>query len=154
MGHFFCSQVFFQLSRGSIVSFKVIRKKGKMSIIRAITSLLIVSGCQGFSSSGSFSSSHRFGGSSGFGNRNFGSSSYSGGRNSFSRNGGGFHRSVGGGSNSLAQVLSTRPSNADSTVDVAKEPLVPNKLAVAPPQTAKVALSNCHQTSDSFVRYT
>jgi len=123
------------------VSFKVIRKKGKMSIIRAITSLLIVSGCQGFSSSGSFSSSHRFGGSSGsngFGNRNFGSSSYSGGRNSFSRNGGGFHRSFGGGSNSLAQVLSTRPSNADSTVDVAKEPLVPNKLAVAPPQTAKI----------------
>ena len=32
-----------------------------------------------------------------------------------------------------------RPSNADSTVDVAKESLVPNKLAKAPPQTAKVA---------------
>ena len=43
-----------------------------------------------------------------------------------------------------------RPSNADSTVDVAKEPLVPNKLAVAPPQTAKVA-SNCPNASVSVI---
>jgi len=112
--------------------------------------------CQGFSRS-SDRSSHRFGGSgrgfgsSGFGSRGsngfgsrsssfikMGSSSYSGGRNNFQRGGGSFLRSYRGGSDSLAQVLSTRPSNADSTVDVAKESLVPNKLAVAPPQTAKI----------------
>ena len=32
-----------------------------------------------------------------------------------------------------------RPSNADPSVNVAKESLVPNKLATAPPQTAKVS---------------
>ena len=32
----------------------------------------------------------------------------------------------------------SRPSNADPSVEVAKESLVPNKLPVAPPQTAKV----------------
>ena len=46
----------------------------------------------------------------------------------------------------LSMKKKRRPSNADSTVDVAKEPLVPNKLAVAPPQTAKVA-SNCPNAS-------
>ena len=44
----------------------------------------------------------------------------------------------------LSMKKKRRPSNADSTVDVAKEPLVPNKLAVAPPQTAKV-VSYCPQ---------
>ena len=33
----------------------------------------------------------------------------------------------------------SRPSNADPSVNVAKESLVPNKLATAPPQTAKVS---------------
>lgn len=110
-----------------------------MSLTQLITSVLLLSSCQGFrsSNSGSFRGSRRFSSSGGFG------SFSSGGFGSFGSNGfgGSFRKSFGGGT-SLAQVLATRPSNADPSVDVAKESLVPNKLPVAPPQTAKIYWSS------------
>jgi len=93
------------------------------------------------SSSGGLSS----GGSKSYGSNNSGSnlnsySSNSGSGSSYvSNNGGGsFWKSFGGGSSSLAQVLATRFSNEDPSSDAGKESLVPNKLAKAPPQTAKI----------------
>jgi len=93
------------------------------------------------SSSGGLSS----GGSKSYGSNNSGSnlnsySSNSGSGSSYvSNNGGGsFWKSFGGGSSSLAQVLATRFSNEDPSSDAGKESLVPNKLAQAPPQTAKI----------------
>ena len=112
------------------------------------------------SSSGGFSSGGR--GSKSYGSNNYGSSnSYSSNSNSGSsysnRGGGRFRKSFGGDSSSLAQVLATRSSSAsyyqnnddnadksrssneDPSSDAGRESLVPNKLAQAPPQTAKVS---------------
>ena len=116
------------------------------------------SGSSSVSSSGGFSSD----GSKSYGSNSYGSSSNgytsnSGSGSSYSNRGGGNFRKSFGGSSSLAQVLATRSSsgsdyennddnadksrssNEDPSSDVGKESLVPNKLAEAPPQTAKVS---------------
>jgi len=141
------------LEGGSLCQFQLSWKRGIMSLTPAIPSILLFSSCQGFrsSSSGSFSGSSSVSSSGGFssdGSKSYGSNSYgsssngytsnSGSGSSYSNRGGGNFRKSFGGSSSLAQVLATRSSNEDPSSDVGKESLVPNKLAEAPPQTAKI----------------
>jgi len=100
-----------------------------------------VSSSGGFSAGGSNNyGSNSYSSNSGSGGNSYSSSSNSGSSSSYNSNSGGgsFRKSFGGGGSSLAQVLATRLSNEDPSSDAGKESLVPNKLAEAPPQTAKI----------------